>query len=135
MFIAAVLGLFAAGAAFGMDDASAIPTAFGIQDWFSSASAKWQISFPYETRFANPGISAGTAGNVESELDFGRIDSPVVIVTAGAMITPLISFDVAYGTGSIAGGRGRDTDLFVPNGGTAFEFSESTNELSGMSSC
>lgn len=130
MFMTAALGIFAASAALGMDNASTIPAAFSIQDWFSSASAKWQISFPYETRFANPGISAGTAGNVESELDFDRIDSPVVLVTAGAMITPLISFDVAYGTGAIAGGRGRDTDRFVPNGGAAFKFSESTNDLS-----
>jgi opacity protein-like surface antigen len=87
------------------------------------------VSLP--DRFANPGISAGTAGNVESELDIDEIDSPVVLMTVGAMMSPLISFDVAYGAGALAGGRGRDTDRFVPNGGTAFEFSESTNDLTG----
>lgn len=132
MFIAAALCLSAAGNAFGMDEEeSRLRAVFGVQDWLSSASAKWQISFPYRTRFANPGIRAGTAGSVESELDFERLDSPVVIVEGGAMLTPLIAFDVTYGTGSISGGKGRDIDRFVPNGGTAFEFSESTNDLSG----
>ena len=112
-------------------DTSPVGAALGIQGWFSSASAKWQISFPYQTRFANPGIKAGTTGTVESQLDFESYDSPVFIVTGGARLTPRISFDVMFGTGSIAGGKGRDTDRFIPNGGTAFEFSESRNDLSG----
>jgi hypothetical protein len=112
-------------------DTAPVGAALGLQGWFSSASAKWQISFPYTTRFANPGIRAGTTGKVESQLDFERNDSPVVIVTGGARLTPLISFDVAYGTGSMAGGKGRDTDRFIPDGGSAFEFSESRNDLSG----
>jgi len=112
-------------------DAAPVGAALGIQGWFSSASAKWQISFPYQTRFANPGIKAGTTGAVESQLDFESYDSPVFIVTGGARLTPRISFDVMLGTGSISGGKGRDTDRFIPNGGSAFEFSESRNELSG----
>jgi hypothetical protein len=60
MFIAVALSLSAiAETAFGMDkDASRLRPAFGIQDWLSSASAKWQISFPYETRFAKTPVSA-----------------------------------------------------------------------------
>lgn len=136
LFITAAVGLFSvAGTAFGMNEAESpfrtTPTIFSLQDWFSSASAKWQISFPYQTLFTNPGIPAGTVGNVESQLDFEGYRSHVVVATAGAQITPLISFDVAYGTGSIAGGKGTDTDRFVPNGGAAFTFSESRNDLSG----
>jgi opacity protein-like surface antigen len=106
------------------DDESEINMAFGLKGWLSTADAKWQISFPYITR-------AGQQGKIESELDFKKIDSPMVIVTGGARVAPLFSFDLIYGTGSISGGRGSDTDRFVPAQGSQFEFSKSTSEVTG----
>ena len=108
-----------------------INMALGVQGWFTQADAKWQISFPYTTQLANPGISAGTPGKIESRLDYRKIDSPMVIATAGGNIAPQFAFDVAYGYGSITGGRGTDTDRFLPSSGGGLEFSQSTNNLNG----
>jgi opacity protein-like surface antigen len=105
------------------DEESEINLAFGIKGWLTTASAKWQISFPF--------TQAGQTGKIESELDFNKIDSPMVIVTGGARITPLFSFDLVYGTGSISGGQGSDTDRFVPDQGGVLEFSNSTSDVSG----
>lgn len=102
----------------------------GMQTWFSSADAKWQISFPYATRSSNPGIAAGTQGKMESELKFRRIDSPIMVVEAGGGLTPLFSFDVLYGYGAVAGGRGMDTDRFVYADGRR-EYSVSQSDLAG----
>jgi opacity protein-like surface antigen len=106
------------------DEDRDINSALGFQGWFSQANAKWQISFPYTT-------SAGVAGKIESKLDYQKIDSPLVIATAGGNIAPRFAFDVVYGYGSIAGGRGTDTDRFVPSSGGGLEFSQSTNSLDG----
>jgi opacity protein-like surface antigen len=105
--------------------------ALGLQGWFSQANAKWQISFPYTTQLANPGVSAGTPGKIESRLDFGKIDSPLYIATAGGNVAPGFAFDVVYGYGSITGGHGTDTDRFLPSSGGGLAFSQSTNTLDG----
>jgi hypothetical protein len=133
LFLAVVAAFPAATPALSMydDDKTEINTSFGLQGWFSTADAKWQISFPYRTQTANSGISAGTPGKIESELNFKKIDSPIVFVTGGAKLAPLFSFDVVYGTGSISGGRGTDTDRFVPDQGSKLEFSKSTSENTG----
>ncbi len=68
-----------------------------VQGWFTSAEAKWQISFPYTTKMTNPGIPDGTAGTMESELKFKKIDSPIMVASGVGRITPLISFDVMFG--------------------------------------
>jgi opacity protein-like surface antigen len=112
-------------------DEGEINMALGVQGWFTQADAKWQISFPYTTQLANPGISAGTPGKIESRLDYGKIDSPMIITTAGGNVAPLFAFDVVYGFGSIAGGHGTDTDRFLPSSGGGLEFSQSTNKLDG----
>lgn len=101
-----------------------INAALGVQGWFSQANAKWQISFPYTT-------GAGVAGKIESRLDYKKIDSPLVITTAGGNVAPQFSFDVAYGYGSISGGRGTDMDSFIPSSGGGLAFSQSTNSLAG----
>jgi opacity protein-like surface antigen len=106
------------------DDYWEINAALGVQGWFSQADAKWQISFPYTT-------SAGVPGKIESRLDYRKIDSPLVIATAGGNIAPRFAFDVVYGYGSISGGRGTDTDRFLPSSGGGTEFSQSTNSLEG----
>jgi len=106
------------------DDDSEINAAVGLQGWFSQANAKWQISFPYTT-------STGVVGKIESRLDYKKIDSPLVIVTAGGNVAPRFAFDVVYGYGSIAGGHGTDTDRFLPSSGGGLEFSQSTNSLDG----
>ncbi len=126
--------LSTAGAAFGMDeDASSIHPAIGIQGWFSSAFAKWQISFPYVTRSDNRAgnTPAGTRGKIESELDFDNIDSPIWIITGGAAIGPDFSFEVLLGTGSIGNGHGTDTDRFLADSGGGLEFSQSKNDIDG----
>jgi hypothetical protein len=106
------------------DEDRDISSALGFQGWFSQANAKWQISFPYTT-------SAGEAGKIESRLDYKKIDSPLVIATAGGNIAPRFAFDVVYGYGSIAGGRGTDTDSFIPASGGGLAFSQSTQSLNG----
>ena len=106
------------------DDEPDINAALGVQGWFSQADAKWQISFPYTT-------AAGVAGKIESRLDYRKIDSPLVIATAGGNVAPRFAFDVVYGFGSITGGRGTDTDRFLPSSGGGVEFSRSTNSLDG----
>ena len=115
----------------GRDDDGEISMALGVQGWFTQANAKWQISFPYTTQLANSGISAGTPGKIESSLDYGKIDSPMVIATAGGNVAPGFAFDVVYGYGSISGGHGTDTDRFLPSSGGGLEFSQSTNNLDG----
>jgi opacity protein-like surface antigen len=106
--------------------------ALGVQGWFTQADAKWQISFPYTTQFANPGISAGTPGKIESRLDYKHIDSPMIIASAGGNLAkPRFAFDVVAGYGSISGGQGIDTDRFIPSSGGGLEFSQSTNKLDG----
>jgi len=94
-----------------------------MQDWYSSAAAKWQISFS--------GSLGGKTGTGESELTFNHLNSPLVIVSAGAVIDSLFSFDYTYGTGSISGGRGSDADRFFPLGGGGYEFSRSESEITG----
>jgi opacity protein-like surface antigen len=106
------------------DDDGEINMALGVQGWFTQADAKWQISFPYIT-------NAGVPGKIESRLDFGKIDSPMIVATAGGNIAPLFAFDVVYGYGSITGGHGTDTDRFLPSSGGGLEFSQSTNRLDG----
>jgi opacity protein-like surface antigen len=106
------------------DDAGEINAAVGLQGWFSQANAKWQISFPYTT-------STGVAGTIESRLDYKKIDSPMVIMTAGGNVAPRFAFDVVYGYGSISGGHGTDTDRFLPSSGGGLDFSQSTNSLDG----
>ncbi len=101
------------------DDEGKINAALGIQGWFSSASAKWQISIPYQT------------GTLESELDFNNIDSPIILFFGGGKLSDTISFDVLYGTGSIAGGRAIDTDRIIPAGGTGSVLSESSSDITG----
>jgi opacity protein-like surface antigen len=115
----------------GYDDDAKINTGLGVQGWFTQANAKWQISFPYTTQLANSGISAGTPGKIESRLDYEKIDSPMVIVTAGGNVAPGFAFDVVYGYGSITGGHGTDTDRFLPSSGGGLDFSQSTNRLDG----
>jgi opacity protein-like surface antigen len=106
------------------DDHAEINSGLGLQGWFSQADAKWQISFPYTT-------SAGIPGTIESRLDYRKIDSPLTIATAGGHVASLFAFDVVYGYGSITGGRGTDTDRFLPSSGGGLEFSQSTNKLDG----
>ncbi len=106
------------------DDYAEINSAIGLQGWFSQADAKWQISFPYTT-------STGVGGKIESRLDYKKIDSPLVIAMAAGKVAPLLAFDVVYGYGSITGGRGTDTDRFLPSSGGGLEFSQSTNRLDG----
>jgi opacity protein-like surface antigen len=106
------------------DDTEGIHAALGVQGWLSRADAKWQISFPYNT-------STDIAGKIESRLDYRKIDSPVLIVTGGGDVTPQFAFDVMYGYGSITGGRGTDTDRFLPSAGGGYDFSQSTNSLDG----
>ena len=106
------------------DDNAEINSAIGLQGWFSQADAKWQISFPYTT-------STGVVGKIESRLDYKKIDSPLFIATAGGNVAPRFAFDVVYGYGSITGGRGTDTDRFLPSSGGGLEFSQSTNSLDG----
>ena len=106
------------------DEDSEINAAVGLQGWFTQANAKWQISFPYTT-------SSGVVGKIESRLDYRKIDSPLVIMTAGGNVAPRFAFDVIYGYGSITGGRGTDTDRFLPSSGGGVEFSKSTNSLDG----
>ncbi|MCK9419851.1 MAG: hypothetical protein M0R70_10785 [Nitrospirae bacterium] len=106
------------------DEDSEINSAVGLQGWFTQADAKWQISFPYTT-------STGVAGKIESQLDFKKIDSPLIIMTAGGNVAPRFAFDAVYGYGSISGGRGADTDRFLPSSGGGIAFSQSTNSLDG----
>jgi opacity protein-like surface antigen len=105
-------------------DFAKINSALGLQGWFSQADAKWQISFPYTT-------SAGIPGKIESRLDYKKIDSPLTIATAGGKVAPRFAFDMVYGYGSITGGRGTDTDRFLPSSGGGLEFSQSTFRLDG----
>jgi opacity protein-like surface antigen len=92
------------------------------QDWYSSAAAKWQISFS--------NMGTGTGG--ESELTFNQLSSPLIIVSAGAIIDSLFSFDCTYGFGSISGGHGTDSDrLFPSSGGGGLEYSRSESEITG----
>lgn len=105
-------------------DSTEINSAISFQSWFSQANAKWQISFPYTT-------STGIEGKIESRLDYKGIDSPLVIMRAGGNVAPRFAFDVVTGYGSISGGRGTDTDRFLPSSGGGFEFSRSTNSLDG----
>lgn len=129
----ATLTAFSAHAAYYGDynNEDEISTALGLQGWYSQANAKWQISFPYTTRFANQGIGAGTTGKIESRLDYRKIDSPLFIMSGGAKLAPRVSFDMVYGFGSISGGRGTDTDRFIPTSGDNLEFSRSLNTLDG----
>jgi len=99
--------------------------AVSLQGWYSQAEAKWQISFPYTTKTTN------VQGKGESELRFKKIDSPLVIATAGGKVTPKIAFDVTYGYGSITGGFGTDSDRFLSSSGGRLDFSQSKNSLSG----
>ena len=135
LLIMTAICLSTAGAALGIDeDASSIHPAIGIQGWFSSAFAKWQISFPYVTRSDNrAGNLTVPAGRekMESELDFDNIDSPIWIVTGGAAIGPDFSFEVLLGTGSIGNGHGTDTDRFLADSGGGLEFSQSKNDVDG----
>ncbi len=108
-----------------------ITTAIGLQGWYSQAKAQWQISFPYTTSYVNAGTPAGTTGKIESRLDYRKIDSPIFIMSGGANVTSHISFDMVYGFGSISGGRGTDTDRFIPASGGGLEFSRSLNTLDG----
>jgi len=124
IFFLLPLSVFAWGINDREDDSSEISSALGLQGWFSQANAKWQISFPYTT-------SAGIPGTVESRLDYRKIDSPLVVATAGGKFAPLFAFDVVYGYGSITGGQGTDTDRFLPSSGGGLEFSQSTNKLNG----
>jgi opacity protein-like surface antigen len=114
-----------AGEFTGYDDVTeGIHAAVGLQGWLSQANAKWQISFPYTT-------GANVAGKIESRLDYRKIDSPLVVVTGGGNVAPRFAFDVLYGYGSVRGGRGTDTDRFLPSTGGGLEFSQSTNDLNG----
>lgn len=94
-----------------------------LQHWRSSASAQWRISFQ--------GRLAGQDGTGESELTFDHLDSPLILAGAGGAIDPHLSFDFAYGLGSITGGRGTDTDRFFPESGGGYEFSRSQSDISG----
>jgi len=106
------------------DQDGEINSAVGLKGWFSQADAKWRISFPYVT-------SGGQAGKIESELRFNDIDSPLAVVTGGGKIGSRFSFDILYGAGDIARGRGTDTDRFIPSSGSGLEFSQSQNDISG----
>jgi len=108
-----------------------VKAAVGIQGWFSQADAKWQISFPYVTGFANPGIPPETTGRIESELEFENIDSPMTIVTGGGKVLGHFALEISLGYGSIRDGDGKDTDRFLPNSGGGLEFSESKNDPTG----
>jgi hypothetical protein len=101
------------------DDEEKINAALGIQGWFSTASAKWKISIPYQT------------GTLESELNFNNIDSPIILFFGGGKLSDAFSFDLVYGTGSIAGGQAIDTDRVIPGGGTGSVLSESTSDITG----
>ncbi len=98
--------------------------AFGLEGWLSRADAKWQISFPYVT-------STGQLGQIQSRLDFKRIDSPMIIFSGGGKVSGDYSFDVLYGAGSISSGHGLDTDRFIPDSGGGYDFSRSTNDVRG----
>ncbi len=101
------------------DDEEKINAALGIQGWFSTASAKWKISFPYQT------------GTLESELNFNDMNGPIILFFGGGKLSDAVSFDLVYGTGSIAGGRAIDTDRFIAGGGTGSVLSESRSDLTG----
>ncbi len=96
-----------------------IRAALGVQSWFSSADAKWKISIPYST------------GRLESELNFNNIDSPLIIFFGAGKLSDSVSFDLVYGTGSIAGGRAIDTDRFIPDVGAGSVLSESSSDITG----
>lgn len=106
------------------EDEEEINSAVAVESWLSQADAKWQISFSYVT-------TAGQPGTVESQLDFKKINSPVIIYTAGGKVAGNVSFDLLYGTGAIHGGHGQDTDRFIPDTGGGYDFSQSTNDISG----
>jgi hypothetical protein len=108
-----------------------IHVSVGMQSWLSRAEAKWQISFPYVTQMANPGISPFTPGRIESRLEFKKIDSPMIIVTGGMGIGPYFSFEGLFGKGSIGNGNGTDSDIFFPNSGGGLMFSQSTSDIDG----
>jgi hypothetical protein len=105
------------------NDAVSVSPAVGLAEWFSTAAAKWRISFP--------GSLSGISGKGESELDFDHLKSPVTMLTGRARINSLFSIDAAYGFGSISGGRGIDKDRFSPSNGTGFEYSRSESDVSG----
>jgi hypothetical protein len=106
------------------DDEEDLTAAVGLEVWLSQAAAKWQISFPFIT-------NAGEPGTVQSRLDFKKINSPVTVFTAGGRVEGNFSFDLLYGTGEIHGGHGVDTDRFIPDSGGGYDFSQSTNDISG----
>jgi hypothetical protein len=106
------------------DDEGEINSAVAVEGWISQAAAKWQISFPYVT-------GTGQTGVGQSRLDFKRIDSPVILYSAGGKVAGDVSFDVLYGTGTIRKGHGVDTDRFKSDAGGGVDFSQSTNDLTG----
>jgi Protochlamydia outer membrane protein len=101
-----------------------INSALVLGGWMSQADAKWQISFPYVTNTGQP-------GTIQSRLDFKKINSPIIIFAAGGKVKGEYSFDLLYGTGTISGGHGIDTDRFLPDSGGGFDFSQSTNDIRG----
>jgi len=113
------------------NDNPAIHVSVGLQSWLSQADARWQISFPYVTQGPNPGVPAGTAGKIESRLDFNKINSSMIILRGGLGIGPYYSFDGSFGKGSIGSGKGTDTDRFIANSGGGLEFSQSTSDIDG----
>ncbi len=109
---------------FSDNDEEEISAALGLEGWLSQADAKWQISFPYITK-------AGEPGAIQSRLEFKKINSPMTIFTGGSRIESDYSFDLLYGTGSISRGHGVDTDRFIPDTGGGYDFSQSTNDITG----
>jgi len=99
----------------------------GFQEWFSSANAKWQISFSYD----NISSVGNGSGRMESELNFKHIDSPITIFRGGGSLNPEWAIDVSIGYGSITGGQGTDTDRDFPSTGGVTVFSESKENISG----
>lgn len=100
---------------------------FGIEEWFTSGDAGWQISFPYD----NNDSGGNGSGRIESELSFKHIDSPITILNASGMLNPEWKICVSLGFGSISSGSGTDTDRDFPSTGGVIVFSESKEDISG----
>ncbi len=125
LFLVASFSSLGLAADRGTDNEEQFDWSVGITEWFSGADAGWQTSFP------TVDTSTNTPGRAESELSFKHINSPITILRGRAALNPDWSLAVAYGFGSISGGRGTDTDRFLPDTGGVNVFSESTNDISG----
>lgn len=102
-------------------------SSFGIEEWFTSGDAGWQISFPY----SDLDSGGNGSGIIESELRFRHINGPVTIAHTSSTLNPAWKLYASIGFGSISGGSGSDTDRDNPAAGGVIVFSESTQDIYG----